>query len=378
MQTALRQTSGFRAATAALALLLAAASAASGETRKLERQIDVAPGTVVEIHNLAGTVTLVPTSGGSLNLTADVHAEASAGSSAAALAEAIAFDVRERGGRTRIETRYPLDRHRRYHYPAPGRQEGESNGWFGNLVGDGTTNITYLDTKVRVDRAPSSAAAIVWADIRAEVPAGVTIHFRNAVGRIESDGVEASQSLDTASGAILVTDSRGKLVADTGSGDVEVTGHAGDLAVDTGSGSVVLSRVESSAIAVDTGSGDVSLLDCSGDLAIDTGSGDIRGRGLVLGARVVADTGSGDVRLAGDFSATRHLGIDTGSGDVVLDVSGELSADLAVSTGSGEIQVELAGHVVRKVRGDLQIELGSGLGRADISTGSGDVTIAGR
>lgn len=378
MRTTDRQISGFRAATAALALLLAAASAASGETRKLERQIDTTPGTVVEIHNLAGTVTLVPASGGRLSLAADVHAEASAGRSAAELAEAIAFDVSERGGRIVVETRYPLGEIRRYHYPDPGRRESDSNGWLGNLAGNGMTNLRYLDTKVRIDRSPSSGAATVWADIRVEVPEGVTLTFRNAVGRIESAGVSAAQSLDTSSGGILVTDSRGKLVADTGSGDVEVTGHVGDLAVDTGSGSVVLSRVEAAAIAVDTGSGDVSLLDCNGDLAIDTGSGDIRGRGLVLGARVAADTGSGDVRLAGDFSAVRHLGIDTGSGDVVLDVSGELSADLAVSTGSGDIEVGLAGRIVRKERGDLEIELGSGLGRADISTGSGDVTIAAR
>ncbi|MBZ0102890.1 MAG: hypothetical protein K8I65_12075 [Thermoanaerobaculia bacterium] len=49
-----------------------------------------------------------------------------------------------------------------------------------------------------------------------------------------------------------------------------------------------------------------------------------------------------------------------------------------MSTGSGEIEVGLAGRIVRKERGDLEIELGSGLGRADISTGSGDVTIAAR
>lgn len=367
-----------RFAAGALLALGISAPAAAGETRRLEHTSAAAGLKTVEIENLAGRVTLVPAPGDRLSIVAEVHAEASAGKSAAALADSIRLDATPSGDRLVVKTLYPVDAHRRYHYPGGTAGGGSEPSWLESWLGGSSSGVRYQGRDVRVSSAASSNAATLWTDFRVEVPAGVAIRFRNVVGRIESKGLASDQNLDTASGEIDVRDSRGDLVVDTGSGDVHVLGHRGNVSADTGSGDVTLERVTGERVAADTGSGDIVLLDCHGNLLADTGSGDIRGRGMVFGDSLRADTGSGDVRLAGDFSRVRELIVDTGSGSVVLDVSGGLSVELKVSTGSGDIEVDLPNMRVRKWKGDFVADVGSATGRAVVDTGSGDVRIVGR
>lgn len=362
----------------ALLTLAVASPLAAAETRRLEHTAAAAGLHTVEIENLAGRVTLVPAPGNRLSIVAEVRAEASAGRSAAALADSIRLDASPQGDRLVVKTLYPVDEHRRYHYPGGDAGSGSEPSWLESWLGGSSSGVRYQGQDVRVSSASASNAATLWADFRVEVPAGVAIRFKNVVGRIESKGLASDQNLDTASGEIDVRDSRGDLVADTGSGNIHVLVHDGNVSADTGSGDVTLERVTGQRLAADTGSGDIAMLDCRGDLVADTGSGDIRGRGMVFGDSLRADTGSGDVRLAGDFSAVQELIVDTGSGSVVLDVAGGLAVKLTVSTGSGDIEVDLPDMRVRKWKGDFVADVGAATGRAVVDTGSGDVRIVGR
>ena len=215
-----------------------------------------------------------------------------------------------------------------------------------------------------------------------ELPAGVGIKVKDGIGLIDSSGIHGAQLLDIATGEVRVRDSEGALSVDTGSGDVRISGQKGDVQVDTGSGDVHLEKVASAKIDVDTGSGDIEMVESSGALNCDTGSGDIVGRSLTLDGSVLADTGSGDVSLSGDFSAVSKIAIDTGSGDVTLEASPATAAPqvrMAVSTGSGEITVDLpASRITHSSHGDVRAEIGGATGTAEISTGSGDVTLRAR
>lgn len=363
---------------AAFALTLVAAAPAAGEERAVEQTFDAGSVSAVELENLAGEVTVVAAAGSTGRISGTVHAEASAGETGAALADALQVRFERENGKLVARANYPTDRHRRYHYPARASGSDDDDSWLVSWLGGSGSQVTYQKRDVRVSSSPSSSAATLWADFRIEVPAGVAVTVRNSVGRITSSDVAADQVLDTASGDIESKGGRGKVSADTGSGDVSVADHEGDALADTGSGDVSFERVRAARLAADTGSGDVRLLDCTGELVADTGSGDIRGRGLTLGRKAWADTGSGDVRLEGDFSAVRDLRIDTGSGNVVLDVTAAPSVHLVVSTGSGDIQVDLPDMEVRQVRGDFVADIAGGEGKGVIDTGSGDVTIASR
>ena len=367
------------AAAAAVALVTAPAAFAAEYERPIDRSFDRAGLRSVELENLAGRVEIVGVEGGSVRVTGTVFAETSAGESARELGESLQVEIDESGDRVTVRAVYPTAEHRRYHYPQGRKVEGEPS-WLFDWLGDWSSSTRYQGRDVRITSEPSRGAATLWADFRLEIPTGVAVTAKNAVGAIDSRAVVGDQLLDTSSGPIWARQGRGELVADTGSGDVRIEDHEGGVNADTGSGDVTLERVKGDQLAADTGSGDVELVDCAGSVDADTGSGDVVARGLVAGRSLRADTGSGDVRIDGNLSAVRHLDIDTGSGDVVLSLAGTPpSVRLAISTGSGEIDLDLDDVRIRRARrGDYLAELAGGSGDGLIDTGSGDVRITSR
>lgn len=365
-----------RPALVVAAALFASLGCAPGvQAARHERPIEstFAESRAFEVENLAGAVIVRPAAGGGeVRVTGTVVSEAASAAAARALAEKLEVEVDRRADRTVVRLRYP-EEYRRFCYPARGKS-GEIP-WPFAWFDFGSSNFTYLGRRVAVVGRPASDAPVLYVDLRIEVPRGVAVKVRNAVGNLDAEGIVGDQTFDTSSGEIRAREGRGRLVADTGSGGVTIADHRGDVSADTGSGDVRIERTEGSLVTADTGSGRVELVAVRGSIDADTGSGDIVGRDLVAGARVHADTGSGSVRLAGDFSAVRDLEIDTGSGDVALTMSRLPGLKLAVSTGSGDIDVDLPATRLTKRSGEFVAEIGDAGGRGVIDTGSGDVTI---
>ncbi len=366
------------AAGALLALALAGPAFAARQDRTVDRSLP-APR-VLELENLAGAISIERAQGAEVRVVGHVQAEGDSDARARELADSIEIRFEPKGDRLTVAALYPLDRYKRYAYPRQG-DEGADVPWpLSWLIESGSSStVTYRGERVTVVGRPSESAPALFVDFRIEVPAGMAVTVKNAVGAIGSRGVQGDQSLDTASGNVVVSDGQGELRVDTGSGDVTVTGHAGGVSADTGSGDVRLERVRGESIVADTGSGNVELVAVEGAVDANTGSGDVTGKDLVLGARLRADTGSGDVRLEGDFTAVTDLSIDTGSGDVALSVGRTPSLRLTISTGSGDVEVDLPDARVHKSHGDFVAELGTARGRGLIDTGSGNVVLrAGR
>lgn len=370
-----------RLAVAVTALLVSTAGSAfaADYERPVDRTFDRGALRSVELENLAGRVEIVGVGGSTIRVTGTVYADKSAGESAKALGDSLQVEFDDSGGRLTVRAVYPIDEHRRYHYPRRQHDVDAEPSWLFDWLADWNTTTRYQGRSVRVSDSRSGGAATLYADFRLEIPAGLAVTAKNSVGEIHSRGVDGDQTLDTASGPVLARDGQGEINADTGSGDVLVENHRGDVAADTGSGDVHLERVRGERLSADTGSGDVEIVDCQGSLDADTGSGDVIARGLTAGNYLRADTGSGDVRIQGDLSAVRRLDIDTGSGDVTLRVHGTPSVRLAISTGSGDIELDLDDARLRRARrGDFVAELGAAEGDGKIDTGSGDVRILGR
>ena len=327
----------------------------------------------IEIENLVGRVEIRQAASG--RVAATVRAEASAGKTGGEWTQAVDVEFEQRGDRLVVKAIYPLDQHRRYHYPALNDDETFEPEWLASFIDAGSTSSDYQGRRVKVVRHAGSDTPTLWADFALEVPAGVAVRVKNLVGNIRSTGVSGDQRLDSGSGTIDSTGGRGALSADTGSGDIVVADHEGDIVADTGSGDVRLTEVRAESIEADTGSGDVRMERVSGAINASTGSGDVIGRELTVGRRLRADTGSGDVRLGGDFAAVRDLMIDTGSGDVALTLSAIPSVQLVVSTGSGDVDVDVSAMRIRRSKDEFVADLGSAEGSASIDTGSGDVTV---
>ncbi len=377
------QTVRFLAAGGCLALAALSPALAADAQRQVDRtwaarpNLSGLPHLVVELQNLAGNVTLAAAGGSEVRVSGTVHASAASAAEAERIAGLLNVTYEEVGDRWVVKAVYPLDESRKYCYPRRG--EAEELPWFLAWLDIGGSSFKYDGREVRVVSQPAVGALTLYADFRIELPAGVAVKVKDGIGVVDSTGVHGNQSLDIATGEIIVQGGEGTLSADTGSGDVQVHQQKGDVTVDTGSGDVRLEEVAAGKIDVDTGSGDIRLQGVAAAVTADTGSGDIVGRALTLGSTVAADTGSGDVYLSGDFSAVAKLDIDTGSGDVTLETnpaSAVPQVRMAIGTGSGDIALDLpATRVTRSGHSDLKAEIGAATGVATISTGSGDVTL---
>ncbi len=302
------------------------------------------PGNHVAVYNLAGEVTVVAGTGSSVGVAATVVGRD---------AGKVTFDETERGGKKTLIIRYPGDRiiYNAGHNGSSDLMVRE-DGTFGDQHGKNSRRSDY--TKVRVTSSGSGLEA--HADLRITVPPGASLDMYLGVGRISATNVN------------------GNLRLDTSSGDVGVSGSKGDLIVDTGSGSVKVSDASGAAISIDTGSGDVEATSISApDLSVDTGSGSVM-LSQVTSRSVSIDTGSGDVELDQTGTVDR-LDVDTGSGSVSVRVPASLSAQLAVETGSGDIETDFPVTVRRTGDDTLEGTIGTGAGRIEIDTGSGDVKL---
>jgi hypothetical protein len=233
-------------------------------------------------------------------------------------------------------------------------------------------------------------------DFEIAVPAGIATTVRQARGDITMIGLDAGVDASTHSGDVSASALAGSAEAETSRGDVALDQVAGDVRVRSRHGDVTLSRVGGRAEA-QVLHGDISAVDIRGDVTLHTMSGDIKMEAVA--GRVVADSKRGDLALRRPRAALA-LTMHTTSGDVFAHVD-ELVAHgtSALSTVSGDVCVQLGDSarcrvVARAASGEIHVE-GQGAGEQhtrrsvdtvfgapdamlEISTVSGDISVARR
>lgn len=297
----------------------------------------------VAVYNLAGRVSVERAAGG------DVTVDVVPGGDDAGGLQVARGPLR---GRETFRVIYPGDR---IVYPAGATQRTElrvrDDGTFGG--GDGAERARAR----RVVVTDEGTGAEVWADLTIRVPDGRDVAVHHAVGSVTVRNVSGTLLVDTHSAEVDASGTRGALTIDVGSGSVRARDVAGRLLIDTGSGDVRLEGSSGDEVLIDTGSGNVTLERITAD-------------------RLNLDTGSGSISVALDADVTELL-IDTGSGDVTVRVPEALGASLEIETGSGGIELGVPVAITRRGRSELSGSLGDGRGRIVIDTGSGDVTLMG-
>lgn len=321
-------------------------------------------GDRVAVYNIAGSVTVTGGSGSAVKVQVDP-----AGSDARQL-KVETGPVR---GAETLRVIYPDET---IIYAALGRGSNtqmniRADGTWGNF---GKEKWSNRDERRKVNIRGSGSGVEAYADLKVTIPAGKTVGIFTGVGRVDISNVDGDLMVDVGSADITARDTKGELSLDTGSGDIKVDNVQGDINLDTGSGNVVLTGAKGSTVNIDTGSGDVTGTDVEvTHTEIDTGSGSIRLDGLTT-TRLSLDTGSGDIR-ANLRTTPDDTDIDTGSGNVILRLPSDASAMVDLDTGSGEFTLELPLTVTHKEESNLKGKLGSGRGRINIETGSGDISL---
>ncbi|MEH0936906.1 DUF4097 family beta strand repeat-containing protein [Micromonospora psammae] len=173
-----------------------------------------------------------------------------------------------------------------------------------------------------------------------------------------------------------------ELVLDTECGDrcsvsYEVTAPAGvRVRGETGSGDVDLSRVGT--VDLTLGAGNLRIADATGPVRAETGSGNME----------VADVpGPVDLRASsGDITALRlggQVSAETSSGNVTVELDKPASARVRAASGDVELSVPAGRYRVRSSAGSGETQIGvmddpGAPLLLDVSTGSGNVTVAQR
>lgn len=337
----------------------------------------------LEVGNLIGEVAVTEASGDEFRVTVHVQGED-------AEENLVEFDTDD-GRAAKLIVRFPVDDHRKYVYPALGRNsqtqfhldKENDESWLKRLFGG-----------KRITVKGSGRGLEMWADVEIAVPAGADLVVKIGTGAIEADdvrgdlvldthtgGVDARDidgdlTADTGSGHVKIENVEGDVLADTGSGHVEVRGVRGEVVVDTGSGSVEVLDVKGGKVHVDTGSGGVELEEISCDgLLVDTGSGGVRARGVKTD-RAEIDTGSGSVVLELDRMGPGRFVVDTGSGGIELALPDDASARIEADTGSGRVRNEIEdADVHEQEKDEIRMTLGDGDARVTLDAGSGSITI---
>jgi hypothetical protein len=284
----------------------------------------------------------------------------------------------ELDGRQTLRVVYPAED---IVYPALGRGSSTTlrvreDGTFGDAEDwhDRRRDRHRGDQGRRVEIRGDGSGLDAGADLRVRVAAGQRLSLFLAVGKVSVSNVNGVLRIDAHSAPVTATGAKGELTVDVGSGPVRVTDGQGVLSVDTGSGPVEVSRFQGRELTVETGSGNISGTEIKAErVALETGSGDIELAAAAAPA-LTLQTGSGTVR-ADLRSEVQSLSVETGSGDVAVTAPATLDAEVEIETSSGDIESDFPLQVTRHSRDHLAGRIGTGRGRIEVETGSGDVRL---
>ena len=195
-----------------------------------------------------------------------------------------------------------------------------------------------------------------------------------------------------ASGAQTIRGVRGPVEVQATSGSIRVEKIDRDVQLKTASGSVIASDVGDE-VRVSTASGNVNVSNVKGNIRVGAISGVIQV--AKPGARVEADTSSGAVEIQGaanDVKARATAGrvavqgnpggdsyweLRTVSGGVQLNVPASANFHLSAEAVSGDIRTDIPIVIEEQGKHSLRAHLGSGGGRVDVHTVSGEIRVSG-
>jgi hypothetical protein len=238
--------------------------------------------------------------------------------------------------------------------------------------GEGTTGLLIegdaAELKVKIEYPESGGSWFGgWgsdraddSELRVTLPAGVALTVDSVTATIVVRGVAgASLEVENVSGDVDVDTAAADVAVKTVSGDAKIAARGADLTVESVSGDVEVGGELAGRIQLEAVSGRLVLNSSGKAKQIDAGvvSGDIELRtGLLPGAKLKAESLSGNllVVLPRDASARVNASSFTGS----------------IRSPVGEVQTEEHGP-----GSSLETTLGSGDGRVDLETFSGDLQL---
>jgi DUF4097 and DUF4098 domain-containing protein YvlB len=183
--------------------------------------------------------------------------------------------------------------------------------------------------------------------------------------------------VDTVSAGIDVDRVTGEVDLRSVSGDVEVRGKPSEVRAEAVSGDVTLAAGRAPVVAKSV-SGDVLVKEAGDTLRASTVSGELTVDVERLD-RCELNSVSGGITISGDLTPAGRIEVGAVSGTIALTLPAGVSADFHAETFSGSISNDLGPQAQRTGKytpeKELSFSTGSGGGRVELKTFSGDIEI---
>ena len=220
---------------------------------------------------------------------------------------------------------------------------------FSNLRNISITYSIQVPHDTEINATVASGAQIIR-----NVTGPVTV--RAASGSIRLEKIERDAQLTTASGTISASDVGSELHVSTASGDVSATSVKGD----------VIAHAVSGVIRVAKPGARVEATNTSGEVEIQGALNDVKAHAI-----------SGLVSVQGNPGADSYWDLKSISGGVQLRVPAAANLHFSAEATSGEIRTDIPIVVEEQGRHSLRAHMGSGGGRVEVHTVSGQIRVTG-
>src|SRR5712691_4862083 len=207
-----------------------------------------------------------------------------------------------------------------------------------------------------------------------QVPRDTEVSATVASGAQTIRGVRGPVKVQAASGTIRVEKIERDVQLTTASGSVSATDIGNDVRVSSASGSVNVSNTKGD-VRVNALSGVIRISNPGGRIEADTASGEVEIQGAARDVK--AHAASGRVSVQGNPGADSYWELKTVSGTVQLSVPASANLHLSAEAVSGEIRTDIPIVIEEQGKHSLRAHMGSGGGRADVHTVSGEIRVSG-
>ena len=182
------------------------------------------------------------------------------------------------------------------------------------------------------------------------------VTVRAASGSIRLEKIERDAELTTASGTITASNVGNDLQVSTTSGNVNISNVKGDVRANVVSGVI---RIANPGARVDTSN-------TSGEVEIQGASNDVKAHAI-----------SGLVSVQGNPGSGSYWDLKSVSGGVQVRVPATANFHFSAEAASGEIRTDVPIVVEEQGKHSLRAHMGSGGGRVEVRTASGEIRVSG-
>src|SRR5467141_3241124 len=207
-----------------------------------------------------------------------------------------------------------------------------------------------------------------------QVPRDTEISATVASGAQTIRGVRGPVKVQAASGSIRVEKIERDVQLSTASGSVSASDIGNDVRVSSASGSVTVANTGGD-VRVNALSGFIRVSNPGGRIEADTASGEVEIQGAAKDVKSRA--ASGRVSVQGNPGADSYWELKTVSGTVQLSVPASANLHLSAEAVSGEIRTDIPIVIEEQGKHSLRAHMGSGGGRVDVHTVSGEIRLSG-